>query len=66
MAAIGPMTVAVAGDGSFPPVPARLQPNPHSWLHFTDLVFIDPVDTGFSRALPGPQGKADPTPLLRG
>jgi carboxypeptidase C (cathepsin A) len=58
------MTVAMAGDGSFPSVPARLQPNPHSWLHFTDLVFIDPVDTGFSRALPGPQGKADPTPYF--
>ena len=64
LTAVGPMTVAMAGDGSFPSVPARLQPNPHSWLHFTDLVFIDPVDTGFSRALPGPQGKADPTPYF--
>lgn len=61
MAAIGPMTVAVAGDGSFPSVPARLQPNPQTWLHFTDLVFIDPVDTGFSRALPGPKGVVDPS-----
>jgi hypothetical protein len=64
LTAVGPMTVAVAGDGSFPSVPARLQPNPHSWLHFTDLVFIDPVDTGYSRALPGPKGKADADPFF--
>lgn len=64
MAAIGPMTVAMAGDGSFPSVPARLQPNPYTWLHFTDLVFIDPVDTGYSRALPGPKGVADATPYF--
>lgn len=64
MAAIGPMTVAMSGDGSFPSVPARLQPNPQTWLHFTDLVFIDPVDTGFSRALPGPKGVVDPTPFF--
>ncbi len=64
MAAIGPMTVAVAGDGSFPSVPARLQPNPFTWLHFTDLVFIDPVDTGYSRALPGPKGVVDASPFF--
>ena len=26
-----------------------LQPNAETWLDFTDLVFIDPVDTGYSR-----------------
>jgi carboxypeptidase C (cathepsin A) len=46
-----------AGDGSFPAVPARLEENPDSWIRFTDLVFIDPVDTGYSRMLPGPDGK---------
>lgn len=56
ISAIGPMTVATAGDGSFPSVPARLQPNPDSWISFTDLVFIDPVGTGYSRMLPGPDG----------
>ena len=30
------MTVAMSGDGSFPAVLARLQPNPQTWLHFTD------------------------------
>lgn len=62
IAAIGPLTIATAGDGSFPPVPARLEKNPDSWIDFTDLVFIDPVGTGYSRMLPGPDGKpGDPT-----
>ncbi len=52
-----------AGDGSFPAVPARLEENPDSWIPFTDLVFIDPVGTGYSRMLPGPDGKpGDPKP----
>jgi carboxypeptidase C (cathepsin A) len=63
LSAIGPKTIATAGDGSFPAVPARLQENPDSWIRFTDLVFIDPVGTGYSRMLPGPDGKLlDPTP----
>lgn len=57
IAAIGPLTIATAGDGTFPPVPARLEKNPDSWIDFTDLVFIDPVGTGYSRMLPGPDGK---------
>ncbi|MFO1313049.1 MAG: hypothetical protein U1F41_13395 [Burkholderiales bacterium] len=57
LSAIGPKTIATAGDGSFPAVPARLQENPDSWITFTDLVFIDPVGTGYSRMLPGPDGK---------
>lgn len=63
LSALGPMTIATAGDGSFPPVPARLEPNPDSWIAFTDLVFIDPVGTGYSRMLPGPDGAPrDPKP----
>ena len=57
MAAIGPKIMASAGDGSFPSVPARLEDNPNSWISFTDLVFIDPVGTGYSRTLAGPDGK---------
>lgn len=65
LSAIGPKTIATAGDGSFPAVPARLQDNPDSWIHFTDLVFIDPVGTGYSRMLPGPDGKpGDPAPYF--
>lgn len=63
LTAIGPMTIASAGDGSFPPVPARLEPNPDSWIDFTDLVFIDPVGTGYSRMLPDAEGvPRDPKP----
>jgi carboxypeptidase C (cathepsin A) len=57
LSAIGPKTIVTAGDGSFPATPARLQDNPDSWIRFTDLVFIDPVGTGYSRMLPGPDGK---------
>jgi len=63
IAAIGPKTIATAGDGTFPAVPARLETNPDSWITFTDLVFIDPVGTGYSRTLAGPDGTPiDPTP----
>ena len=57
IAAIGPKAIVTAGDGSFPAVPARLEENPDSWISFTDLVFIDPVGAGYSRMLPGPDGK---------
>lgn len=63
LSALGPKTIKTAGDGSFPAVPARLEDNPDSWIAFTDLVFIDPMDTGYSRMLPGPDGKpGDPKP----
>lgn len=57
IAAVGPLTIASPGDGTFPAVPARLEPNADSWIGFTDLVFIDPVGTGYSRMLPGPDGQ---------
>lgn len=64
LAAIGPKTIVTAGDGSFPAVPARLETNPDSWIAFTDLVFIDPVGTGYGRTLPGPDGTLrDPQPF---
>lgn len=63
LSAIGPRTIATPGDGSFPAAPARLEENPDSWISFTDLVFIDPIGTGYSRMLPGPDGKpGDPKP----
>jgi hypothetical protein len=65
MAALGPMTVELRPDGSLPPAPAKLAANPHTWLHFTDLVFIDPVQTGYSRALPGAKGEpGNPAPFF--
>ncbi|MBS0488059.1 MAG: peptidase S10 [Proteobacteria bacterium] len=49
--AIGPKKVKFGEAGDNPSDPATLLDNPGTWLGFTDLVFIDPVGTGFSRAL---------------
>lgn len=49
----GPMRVDLPDDGGIPAPPYKLKANPYSWLDFTDLVFIDPVGTGFSRAEDG-------------
>lgn len=54
MGAIGPKTVGFGVQGDSPSDPAVLHDNPNSWLSFTDLVFIDPVGTGFSRSLEEP------------
>jgi carboxypeptidase C (cathepsin A) len=51
MGAAGPSRVAFPADGSLPPMPPRLVTNEESWLAFTDLVFVDPVGTGFSRVI---------------
>lgn len=58
--ALGPRVLRITGDGSLPAVPARLVDNPQTWLHFTDLVFVDPVGTGYSRALPDGEEEAEP------
>jgi carboxypeptidase C (cathepsin A) len=51
MGAVGPVRVAFPPDGTLPRMPPRLVPNDESWLAFTDLVFVDPVGTGFSRVI---------------
>jgi carboxypeptidase C (cathepsin A) len=48
--AIGPKHLQAGNEGDSPSDPATLSDNPGTWLDFTDLVFIDPVGTGFSRA----------------
>lgn len=48
---LGPQRVAFGERGQIPAPPTRVVNNEESWLAFTDLVFIDPVGTGFSRAL---------------
>jgi carboxypeptidase C (cathepsin A) len=53
MGAVGPTRVAFPPDGTLPRMPPRLVPNEESWLAFTDLVFVDPVGTGFSRVIDG-------------
>ena len=51
MGAVGPVRVAFPEDGALPQMPPRLVPNAESWLAFSDLVFVDPVGTGFSRVV---------------
>lgn len=51
MGAIGPKRVPFGGQGDAPSDPPIARDNPESWLDFTDLVFIDPIGTGFSRSL---------------
>jgi len=51
LGAIGPKHVVFANDGDSPSDPATLTDNPGTWLDFTDMVFIDPIGTGFSRSL---------------
>lgn len=47
---LGPKRVELPGDGTQAPVPpARLVPNEFSILDVADLVFVDPVSTGYSR-----------------
>jgi carboxypeptidase C (cathepsin A) len=50
LGALGPRRVKMLDDGGLPPAPYELVDNEHTWLDQTDLVFIDPVGTGFSRA----------------
>src|SRR5947209_4731659 len=50
MGALGPKRVRMLDDGQMPPPPYQLVDNESTWLDFTDIVFIDPVGTGYSRA----------------
>ncbi|WP_456522597.1 S10 family peptidase [Azospirillum argentinense] len=51
LGALGPKVVGFNDDGSLIRPPAPLLDNPDSWLAFTDLVFVDPVGTGYSRGI---------------
>lgn len=54
MGAFGPRKVLLAEDGNaLPGPPGRLVDNEFTLLDATDLCFIDPVDTGYSRPVPG-------------
>jgi carboxypeptidase C (cathepsin A) len=50
MGALGPKRIELNDDGTMPAPPFRVIDNPDTWLAETDLVFVDPVGTGFSRA----------------
>ncbi|PID86614.1 MAG: peptidase S10 [Chloroflexi bacterium] len=53
---LGPKRVHMDDTNILPP-PYKLVENEYSLLDVTDLVFIDPVSTGFSRAVPGEKAK---------
>jgi carboxypeptidase C (cathepsin A) len=54
---LGPKRVPMLADGGMPAPPYRLVDNEYSWLDLTDIVFIDPVGTGFSRPASPDKGK---------
>jgi carboxypeptidase C (cathepsin A) len=49
LGAAGPWRLPISGDAAVSSASPDLQPNAETWLDFTDLVFIDPVGTGYSR-----------------
>lgn len=49
LGAMGPVILQTPADGGAPNPPVHLVDNQATWLGFTDLVFVDPVGTGFSR-----------------
>jgi len=55
LGALGPRILDTPASGAVPSPPISLADNPSTWLAFTDLVFVDPVGTGFSRG----KGKED-------
>jgi len=57
MASVAPRRASLTDEGEAPPPPYRLTDNESTWLDLTDLVFIDPVSTGYSR----PVAKEDPS-----
>jgi carboxypeptidase C (cathepsin A) len=51
LGALGPWRLSLAQSAVHPTAPADLVPNAETWFDFTDLVFIDPVGTGYGRLL---------------
>src|SRR5215472_13045797 len=54
---LGPRRVLMGDVGELLPPPYALADNPQTLLRHSDLVFIDPVSTGFSRAVKGEKSK---------
>lgn len=57
MGGLGPKRVLMQDDGTATAPPYQYISNEYTWLNKTDLVFIDPVSTGFSRAAAGESPK---------
>ncbi|MEZ4864158.1 MAG: hypothetical protein R3C14_22795 [Caldilineaceae bacterium] len=54
---LGPYRVVSGDVGAIQPPPYQLLPNEQTLLLESDLVFIDPVSTGYSRPAPGEEAK---------
>jgi carboxypeptidase C (cathepsin A) len=50
LGAIGPKVIEANAKGELQGPPPRLMANDASWIDFTDVVFVDPIGTGYSRA----------------
>jgi carboxypeptidase C (cathepsin A) len=57
MGVLGPRRVVMQDDGNLPKPPYELTDNEYSLLDQTDLVFIDPMNTGYSRPVEGMKPK---------
>src|ERR1700733_9705708 len=57
MGAFGPKRVKMQPNGFMPAPPFELVDNQDTWLDKTDLVFVDAIGTGYSRALTAEAGK---------
>ncbi len=57
LGALGPKRVRMTEQGEPLPPPYQWVDNAYSWLDKTDLVFIDPVETGYSRPAKGVKKK---------
>lgn len=62
MGALGPQRVEFGANGTLPKPPTKVVDNLETWLAFTDLVFIDPIGTGFSRAIQEEKSNRDSDP----
>ena len=54
----GPRVLKIDEEG-FPVQPYGIKENPHSILDVADIVYVNPVNTGFSRPIPDAEGKID-------
>ncbi|REA60871.1 peptidase S10 [Dyadobacter luteus] len=53
MGALGPRRIRMQDSGEAEEPPYTVVDNEYSWLDKTDLVFIDPIETGYSRPAEG-------------
>ncbi|WP_282018285.1 S10 family peptidase [Salegentibacter mishustinae] len=54
----GPRVLKIDDEG-FPIQPYGIKENPHSILDVADIVYVNPVSTGFSRPIPNEEGEVE-------